>query len=92
MRTFAFIQDPGHGWLRVPKAEFDAMAISDKISDCSYQSDKYVFLEEDVDMGVFMEARETRGIVTKTKPYQNKSRESKIRKYPSYKPAVLTVG
>jgi len=92
MRTFAFIQDPGHGWLRVPKAEFDAMNISDKISGYSYQSDKYVFLEEDADMGIFMDAREKAGIVTKVKPYQNKSRESKIRKYPSYKPAVLTVG
>jgi len=94
MRTFAYIQDPGHGWLRVPNAEFAQYPeIHSLVSTCSYQSDKYVFLEEDVDMQLFIDARNKAGVVTKTKPYTNKSRESKIRKYPQYSrpEAILTV-
>lgn len=94
MRTFAYIQDPGHGWLRVPHSEFAPFTeIHSLVSTFSYQSDKYVFLEEDVDMQLFIDARTKAGLVTKTKPYQNKSRESKIRKYDSYKrpEAILTV-
>ena len=94
MRTFAYIQDPGHGWLRVPNAEFAQYPeIHSLVSTYSYQSDKYVFLEEDVDMQLFIDARTKAGVVTKTKPYQNKSRESKIRKYDAYSrpQAILTV-
>ena len=94
MRTFAYIQDPGHGWLRVPHSEFAQYPeIHSLVSTYSYQSDKYVFLDEDADMALFINARANAGVVTKTKPYQNKSRESKIRKYDAYSPpqAILTV-
>ena len=94
MRTFAYIQDPGHGWLRVPHSEFAPFTeIHSLVSTYSYLSDKYVFLEEDVDMQLFIDARTKAGLVTKAKPYQNKSRESKIRKYDTYSAPqpILTV-
>jgi hypothetical protein len=85
MKTFAHIQDPSHGWLRVPIVEFNKHPeIHARVSEYSYQSDKFVFLEEDADMELFINARTAAGIVTKTLPYSNKSRQSKIRKYPTF--------
>ena len=92
MKTFALIQDPSHGWLRVPIVEFNKHPeIHAHVSEYSYQSDKFVFLEEDADMELFINARTAAGIVTKTLPYSNKSRQSKIRKYPAYVPSALAL-
>ena len=51
-----FFSDPGHGWLRVPFSEVSKLKILPKISSCSYQSvcGKYLFLEEDCDMAVYL--------------------------------------
>jgi hypothetical protein len=85
MKTFAYMIDPSHGWLRVPTVEFNKYPdIHSQVSDCSYQSDKHVFLEQDVDMHLFIAARTAAGIETKLAEYSNKSRQSKIRKYPAY--------
>ncbi len=55
---YRFIEDPGHGWLEVPRAEIEALGIADKISTCSYESTNgMVYLEEDCDMGVFCRAK-----------------------------------
>jgi hypothetical protein len=34
---FDYIMDPGHGWLKVPKALLAQLGIADKISPYSYQ-------------------------------------------------------
>ncbi len=54
-----FFSDPGHGWLRVPRSELIELGVMDKISACSYQTDdgQFVFLEEDCDLGVYVDAK-----------------------------------
>lgn len=100
MKTFAHMIDPSHGWLRVPNVEFNkypeihsqvGLSLSLDLSNCSYQSDKHVFLEQDVDMHLFIAARTAAGIETKLAEYSNKSRQSKIRKYPVYMPHALAL-
>ena len=49
---YIFYEDPGHGWLRVPIAEIEP--IKDQISRYSYIKGKYIYLEEDCDMAIFM--------------------------------------
>lgn len=46
-----FIQDSGHGWIKIPKN----MLFGLEFSQYSYQDDKFVYLEEDLDMGKYLE-------------------------------------
>tara|TARA_R110000796_G_C14502408_1_gene429017 strand:- start:719 stop:1033 length:315 start_codon:yes stop_codon:yes gene_type:complete len=55
-RVFVFYSDPGHGWLEVPRAWLDLLGLQDKISPYSYKTDRYAYLEEDCDAGVFINA------------------------------------
>ena len=50
---YKFIADPGHGWLRVPKAEVVGLDVY--VSAFSYQDDEYVYLEEDYDAWNWMQ-------------------------------------
>ena len=54
---YYFINDPGHGWLRVPKTELRHLNIERKISSYSYQSKLYAYLEEDCDLKTFLDAK-----------------------------------
>lgn len=55
MKTYTFHQDPGHGWLEVPRAELQALGIAHRISGYSYESrdGATVYLEEDCDLSTF---------------------------------------
>jgi len=55
-KKYRFISDPGHAWLEVPKADVYAAGIAQEISGYSYIHGKYVYLEEDCDAGLFMDA------------------------------------
>ena len=61
MHTFSthltFIEDPGHGWLKVPLAELDVLGIRGQITPYSYINGEYAYLEEDVDAGTYLDAR-----------------------------------
>lgn len=50
---YRFFQDPGHGWLEVPRGELDALNLSSRVSQYSYQNDGNVYLEEDCDAPLF---------------------------------------
>lgn len=50
---YKFIVDPGHGWLKVPLNEIHGL----KFSSYSFRDNKYAYLEEDVDAGIFISAR-----------------------------------
>lgn len=51
-----FISDPGHGWLRVPHEVIKNTGLSTaSFSRYSYIDHSYMYLEEDMDAGVFME-------------------------------------
>jgi hypothetical protein len=52
---YQFIYDAGHGWLRVPLKEIEALNI--KPSSYSYRDQKFGYLEEDCDASMFWTAK-----------------------------------
>jgi len=80
-----YYQDPGHGWIKVPRRLLLEYRIHDKISNCSYESrdGMSVFLEEDCDATLFIQALKDRGIDYKLKSFHS-NKASKIRSYPGY--------
>ena len=52
MKKYIFHNDPGHGWLEVGRDEIKGMAIS----GYSYQQGDRVYLEEDGDLTLFLQA------------------------------------
>ena len=54
--VYHFYADPSHAWLKVTRSEIDSLGIADKISHHSYVNGENVFLEEDIDAGVFLDA------------------------------------
>ena len=56
MRQFAFHHDDGHGWLQVPERLLKELGIEHWISGFSYKKDDQVWLEEDMDASLFIEA------------------------------------
>lgn len=54
--TINFHEDGGHGWLEVPKYIVKALGIAEKISGYSYMKDDRVYLEEDCDLSIFLDA------------------------------------
>ncbi len=55
---YTIYSDPGHAWLKVRRVELSHLRILDKISTYSYQlGDRYVFLEEDCDLPIFLKAK-----------------------------------
>jgi hypothetical protein len=59
--SYRYIQDPGHGWIEVPRAELDALEIAHRVSLYSYQLGPWVYLEEDCDAGLWIGARAAQG-------------------------------
>jgi hypothetical protein len=62
MTTYTFHNDPGHGWLEVGRDELAMLHIDDAISSCSYQRWDKVYLEEDCDAALFINALENLGV------------------------------
>lgn len=55
---YQMVNDPGHGWLRVPEAELIALGIAGEITFYSYMTrDRHVWLEEDCDLSTFLDAK-----------------------------------
>lgn len=52
---FRKINDIGHGWLQVPKCLVYELGIENKITAYSYETEKYIYLEEDCDMHIFFQ-------------------------------------
>jgi len=69
---YRFISDPGHAWLEVPRAELVALNILDRVSHYSYQKGDMVYLEEDCDAGLFVEAK-GRGNIEFVEVYQERT-------------------
>jgi len=70
-KQYYFHADPGHGWLAVKRKELVKLNILDQISSCSYQKGETVYLEEDCDASIFMNAKEKVGEkVTYKETYQ----------------------
>lgn len=56
-KTYVFHSDAGHGWLAVKRTELKALDILGKISTYSYQKGGTVYLEEDGDYSIFVNAK-----------------------------------
>jgi hypothetical protein len=89
MKTFDYIQDPGHGWIKVPVALLLELNIADNISVYSYYRDGFAYLEEDCDAARFMIAYRARfGTDPKLRDRVARERRSKVREYLCYTPAI----
>ena len=75
--------DPGHGWLKVSIQELQDLGIIHAVSEYSYIHGHNAYLEEDCDMGVYLDAmdRDGKRVQFVDKHTDNSSR---IRKYRMY--------
>ena len=55
-KTFDFISDPGHGWVKVPIKLLRELGIAEKITTYSYRQGANAYLEEDCDATLFHRA------------------------------------
>jgi hypothetical protein len=55
-KTYKLHTDPGHGWLAVRCKELAELGIADKITSFSYVKGEMAYLEEDLDLAVFVDA------------------------------------
>jgi len=76
-----FYTDPGHGWLKVRKADVDALGV--RVSGYSYISPKgsYLYLEEDCDAPAFLRAAEGAGWTVIHEHSIHSNSDSFIRRY-----------
>jgi hypothetical protein len=97
MKTLIHHNDPGHGWIAVKRKELEELGIADKISRFSYQNGGTVYLEEDCDLGVYLQAyaQRMRGeyspeIVKELVQFKDSYREvSPVRSYASYRAKII---
>lgn len=81
---YLMVVDPGHAWLKVPTKDIKILGIQKSISEFSYMSERYVYLEEDVDAPMYIKRYIT---ATTRKPeltYNNMNRLSSVRKLAKY--------
>lgn len=62
MKEYILYTDAGHGWFEVDKDELELFGIADEVSSYSYKQGNKVYLEEDCDAGLFINALENKGI------------------------------
>ena len=79
--TFDLVTDASHGWLKVPVAELERLNIVEDITTHSYVRNDMAYLEQEVDLGQFLVAREAEGNPVKRIKEHNRNGQSRIRKY-----------
>jgi len=82
-RSFDYIVDPGHGWLKVSKQLLRDLGIADAITTYSYQRGDYAYLEEDCDMVALYTALRAKGVEPMLR-HRYANQRSRIRGYDSY--------
>jgi hypothetical protein len=85
METFRYITDPGHGWVEVPFSLIKKLGIAEKVSTYSYVCGTYVYLEEDCDAAVFVDAYKQEFGHEPTMAWEYEE-HTRIRKYAHYIP------
>jgi hypothetical protein len=87
MNKYKFFSDPSHGYIEVPLAELQSLGIDKDISSYSYANNGLVYLEEDCDYSVFIEAK-----AKANEPFDydmiHLNDDAPCRGYPRYKPTV----
>ena len=85
MEKYKFYSDAGHGWLAVKRQELIDLAVLEQVSACSYQRGSTVYLEEDADATLFIEAYEQKyGKHPEYKVKYSKTDRSPIRSYDGF--------
>ena len=86
--TKRFFSDAGHGWLSVKYQELVDLGIEDQISKHSYVNGKSAYLEEDVDMPLYIKAMEDNSFSVDFNQ-RDHGEVSRIRKYESFPSQVV---
>ena len=90
MKTFDYIQDPGHGWIKTPVKLLVELGIHNEISSYSYYRGAFAYLEEDCDLTRFFNAFNARfGTDPQLRSRVAREKRSKIRSYSHYAPAIV---
>lgn len=79
-----FHSDAGHGWLAVKTRELVELGIADKITAFSYTKGKSSYLEEDVDMALYVNTQQDRGVTVEVRQGKRWDKKSPIRAFPAY--------
>ncbi len=89
-KTYHFYGDPGHGWLRVSRTELKRLGMESQITPCSFvsPSGKWIYLEEDCDAPLFIQAVKAEGHDIRLVPHHTDG-DSHIRSYRCYQGAVM---
>lgn len=87
-RTYDFITDPGHGWLKVSREECKRLGILTRITPFSYQRGGYVYLEEDCDAHLFTSAKRKAGERFKYRDRPCDRQYSRVRRYARFCPTL----
>lgn len=85
MTTFNYYQDPGHGWIAVPRKLLEELSILDQITSYSYQRKDMVYLEEDYDASTFLRAYRKHFNQDPVFREHHTNRDSRIRGYDYYR-------
>ena len=89
MRKYDFYIDPGHGWMKVKREELKELGVENKITGYSYERGEFVYLEEDGDASIFIDALEGKSgenfEENKHLRQHISDKNSKIRDYSPYK-------
>ena len=83
-QSLTFHTDPGHGWLEVTRAQLDALNITAQITPYSYQHRDRVYLEEDIDAGLYMETARAAGYRLTLDSNNHSNDYSPIRNFPRF--------
>jgi|LauGreDrversion4_2_1035121.scaffolds.fasta_scaffold168988_2 hypothetical protein len=83
-----FHSDAGHGWLAVKTRELADLGIADKITAFSYTKGKSSYLEEDVDMALYINTQRDSGVTVEVRQGKRWDKKSPIRAFPSYQAPV----
>jgi hypothetical protein len=86
MMKLKYYTDPGHGWVAVKRTVVRELGIANQITYFSYQKGKTVYLEEDGDAALLIDALRARGKEFTVEPHTSNNR-SPIRTYERYHPA-----
>lgn len=84
--VFDFHQDPGHGWVAVPRSLVQKLPLPEPVSQFSYQSrdGAMLFLEEDCDAPLVLQALRDQGDLVKLQD-KTTNHDSFVRSLPQYR-------
>lgn len=79
-----YLQDPGHGWIACPLALAHDLGIADKVSRYSYLDGQTLWLEEDCDAGLLIDALRAAGTVFRIRE-QHLNHDAHVRALPRWR-------